>query len=60
MALTWRNADDRYKGEMMANFKRGKGDNMGAAGYLNDRANIPTDVAFTGQTITACIVWQET
>lgn len=40
-----RNADDRYKGEMMANFKRGKGDNMGAAGYLNDRANIPTDVA---------------
>ena len=39
-----RNADDRYKGEMMANFKRGKGDNMGAAGYLNDRANIPTDV----------------
>jgi gliding motility-associated lipoprotein GldJ len=40
-----RNADDRYKGEMMANFKRGKGDNMGAAGYLNDRADIPTDVA---------------
>jgi len=40
-----RNADDRYKGEMMANFKRGRGDNMGAAGYLNDRANIPTDVA---------------
>lgn len=40
-----RNADDRYKGEMMANFKRGKGDNMGAAGYLNDRANITTDVA---------------
>jgi len=39
-----RNSDDRYKGEMMANFKRGKGDNMGAAGYLNDRANIPTDV----------------
>lgn len=40
-----RNADDRYKGEMMANFKRGRGDNMGAAGYLNDRADIPTDVA---------------
>ncbi|MCB0755501.1 MAG: SUMF1/EgtB/PvdO family nonheme iron enzyme [Flavobacteriales bacterium] len=40
-----RNADDQFKGEMMANFKRGKGDNMGAAGYLNDRANIPTDVA---------------
>ncbi|MFT6210603.1 MAG: gliding motility-associated lipoprotein GldJ [Bacteroidia bacterium] len=40
-----RNADDRFKGEMMANFKRGKGDNMGAAGFLNDRANIPTDVA---------------
>jgi gliding motility-associated lipoprotein GldJ len=40
-----RNADDRFKGEMMANFKRGKGDNMGAAGYLNDRADIPTDVS---------------
>ena len=39
-----RNADDRFKGEMMANFKRGKGDNMGAAGFLNDRADIPTDV----------------
>lgn len=40
-----RNADDQFKGEMMANFKRGKGDNMGAAGYLNDRADIPTDVS---------------
>jgi gliding motility-associated lipoprotein GldJ len=39
-----RNADDKYKGEMMANFKRGKGDNMGVAGNLNDRADIPTDV----------------
>jgi gliding motility-associated lipoprotein GldJ len=39
-----RNADDKFKGEMMANFKRGKGDNMGVAGSLNDRADIPTDV----------------
>ncbi len=40
-----RNADHKFKGEMMANFKRGKGDNMGSAGYLNDNADIPTDVA---------------
>ncbi len=40
-----RNADNKFKGEMMANFKRGKGDNMGSAGYLNDNADIPTDVA---------------
>jgi sulfatase modifying factor 1 len=39
-----RNADNKYKGEMMANFKRGKGDNMGVAGNLNDRADITTDV----------------
>jgi len=39
-----RNADEKYKGEMMANFKRGRGDNMGTAGFLNDRGDIPTPV----------------
>ena len=39
-----RNADEKYKGQMMANFKRGKGDNMGVAGYLNDNADIPAPV----------------
>ena len=28
----------------MANFKRGRGDNMGVAGNLNDNADITTDV----------------
>lgn len=35
-----RNADEKNKGEMMANFKRGRGDNMGTAGFLNDNADI--------------------
>ena len=39
-----RNADEKYKGEMMANFKRGRGDNMGVAGKLNDNADIPAPV----------------
>ena len=39
-----RNADEKVKGEMMANFKRGRGDNMGTAGFLNDRGDIPTPV----------------
>ncbi len=39
-----RNKEEKYKGEMMANFKRGRGDNMGTAGYLNDRADIPAPV----------------
>jgi formylglycine-generating enzyme required for sulfatase activity len=29
---------------MMANFKRGRGDNMGVAGYLNDNADRPAPV----------------
>ena len=29
---------DRYQGEMLANFKRGRGDYMGVAGHLNDNA----------------------
>jgi sulfatase modifying factor 1 len=39
-----RNADEKYKGEMMGNFKRGRGDNMGVAGNLNDNGDIPTPV----------------
>lgn len=40
-----RNKDEAYKGEMMANYKRGRGDNMGTAGALNDRNDIPGPVA---------------
>jgi sulfatase modifying factor 1 len=39
-----RNADEKYKGQMMANFKRGRGDNMGTAGFLNDNADRPAPV----------------
>ena len=39
-----RNAEENYKGEMLANFKRGRGDNMGVAGKLNDNADIPAPV----------------
>jgi gliding motility-associated lipoprotein GldJ len=39
-----RNPDPKYQGEMMANFKRGRGDNMGTAGRLNDNADITSPV----------------
>jgi formylglycine-generating enzyme len=39
-----RNPDDKHKGDFLANFKRGRGDNMGVAGRLNDKADIPTYV----------------
>lgn len=39
-----RNANRKNRGEMMANFRRGKGDMMGVAGDLNDNASIPTSV----------------
>ena len=39
-----RNKEEKLKGIMMANFKRGRGDNMGTAGYLNDRGDISTPV----------------
>jgi gliding motility-associated lipoprotein GldJ len=39
-----RNARPRYRGEMMANFVRGRGDMMGVAGSLNDNASITSDV----------------
>jgi gliding motility-associated lipoprotein GldJ len=34
-----RNSDEKFKGQMLANYKRGRGDNMGTAGYLNDNAD---------------------
>jgi gliding motility-associated lipoprotein GldJ len=39
-----RNPNRKNRGEMMANFRRGKGDMMGIAGDLNDNASIPTSV----------------
>jgi gliding motility-associated lipoprotein GldJ len=39
-----RNPEDSYKGEMVANFKRGRGDNMGTSGKLNDNADITAEV----------------
>jgi formylglycine-generating enzyme len=39
-----RNKEAKYQGMMMANFKRGRGDMMGTAGYLNDNADRPAPV----------------
>lgn len=39
-----RDASEKHKGEMLANYKRGRGDNMGVAGFLNDNADIPAPV----------------
>ncbi len=39
-----RNAEDKWQGEMLANFKRGRGDQMGVAGRLNDNADITAPV----------------
>jgi len=39
-----RNAAPKNRGEMMANFVRGRGDMMGVAGSLNDNGSITTDV----------------
>jgi gliding motility-associated lipoprotein GldJ len=39
-----RNSIPRYRGEMMANFVRGRGDMMGVAGSLNDQASITAEV----------------
>ncbi|MDQ3141225.1 MAG: SUMF1/EgtB/PvdO family nonheme iron enzyme [Bacteroidota bacterium] len=35
---------DKYMGEILANFKKSKGDYMGMAGKLNDHAHIPAPV----------------
>ena len=39
-----RNGTRKNQGKMMANFKRGRGDNMGIAGSLNDEADITAPV----------------
>ena len=39
-----RNGSKNNQGEIMANFKRGRGDNMGVAGSLNDNADITSPV----------------
>lgn len=39
-----RNERSKYYGEMMGNFRRGRGDHMGVAGDLNDEADRPVDV----------------
>jgi gliding motility-associated lipoprotein GldJ len=39
-----RNSESGFTGEMYANFKRDKGDNMGVAGQLNDNADITSPV----------------
>jgi formylglycine-generating enzyme required for sulfatase activity len=39
-----RNADNKARGDMMANFVRGRGDLMGVAGSLNDNGSITVDV----------------
>lgn len=39
-----RSAKKSTRGMIMANFKRGEGDNMGTGGYLNDKADITAPV----------------
>ncbi len=39
-----RNSNEDYIGQILANFKRGRGDNMGVAGKLNDNADITAPV----------------
>lgn len=39
-----RNSDDKYIGQMNANFVRGNGDMMGTAGFLNDNADVTAPV----------------
>jgi len=39
-----RNSDDKYIGQINANFVRGSGDMMGTAGFLNDNADVTAPV----------------
>jgi len=39
-----RNSSDQYLGQMLANYTRSNGDNMGTAGYLNDNADVTAPV----------------
>jgi formylglycine-generating enzyme len=42
--LSTRDPDPASQGLMLANFKRGRGDNMGTAGFLNDNADVTAPV----------------
>lgn len=42
--LSTRDPEERSQGLMLANFKRGRGDNMGVAGFLNDNADVTAPV----------------
>lgn len=49
--FTWnsnglRNPDEDHRGELLANFKRGRGDYMGVGGWLNDKAAYTIQVKF--------------
>jgi formylglycine-generating enzyme len=39
-----RSANKKTQGMILANFKRGEGDNMGTGGYLNDKADVTAPV----------------
>lgn len=39
-----RNPEDKFQGDMLANFVRGRGDYMGVAGKLNDNADVTAPV----------------
>ena len=39
-----RNSDEKYMGQIAANFVRGNGDMMGSAGFLNDNADVNAPV----------------
>jgi gliding motility-associated lipoprotein GldJ len=39
-----RNPEDKWQGDMMANFVRGSGDYMGVSGHLNDNADVTAPV----------------
>ena len=41
-----RNPKNGNRGEILANFKRGRGDNMGTSGWLNDEADVTMQVRF--------------
>ena len=54
-----RNKDEEFRGQMMANYTRSKGDRMGIAGDLNDHADITTNVydyCLTIMVYTICLV----
>ncbi len=42
--LSTRDPESASQGLMLANFKRGRGDNMGVAGFLNDNADVTAPV----------------